>query len=146
MTLDYATLDAIADAYIPALAVAFIGIFVARTLTKQLAWRESIRVFLFGAILLSSAYALMFADNYYHLWPRVNLDYSTHTAVALALAFALGVLWKRYWWVWVITSMAYFLLMLYQRYHTPLDIATTAVSIALIAYITYRKLLTRADH
>ncbi len=68
--------------------------------------------FLALAFLLLIVYGLMFLDNRLHIWSRFSLDYSTHTAVALALVAFLAINRPN------------------QRYHTVLDIAVTGAVVA----------------
>ena len=131
--MDFETLDAIADAYIPLLAIIFfIGLTVSTVMVPK--DRQFLRrVFVFFASMLGIAYGFMFLDNALHLWPYVNLDYSTHTAVSLTLVISICLLAGRFWKLIISSFIFYVLLMLYQKYHTLLDIFSTALPMALIA-------------
>jgi hypothetical protein len=59
----------------------------------------------------------------------MGLDFSTHTAVAVALVVSLCAIKPSTWFGWVAVLFGYFALMLYQRYHTVADIVTTAAII-----------------
>ena len=128
--LSYATLDAIADAYTPLLALACLAILL-RPL-RALQWRVlGLRMTSLAAGALV-AYGLMFLDNWLAIWPMAQLDYSTHTAVALVLVIFLSRSWPASrLWCWV-SLCAYGLLMLFQRYHSVADILTTAVVVAVM--------------
>jgi len=82
------------------------------------------------------AYAIMFVDNHLSLWPQFNMDYSTHTAVALVLVVNLWVMMNFLQGIWsvslLVSLLGYFLLMLYQQYHTVADILSTAVVVAAV--------------
>lgn len=136
--MSYDTLDTIADAYTPLLLILFlIGLGV----KLYLCWpnyRESVLHFGFLFLLLIVSYGLMFIDNSFGLWPAFGSDYSTHTAVALSLVFALCVLTPRHT-KWIAGSMfAYAALMVYQRYHSVVDIVSTAAVISLFALLFFR--------
>ncbi len=46
------------------------------------------------------AYTIMFVDNALLLWPQFNMDYSTHTAVALVLVITLWVMKNSLQGIW----------------------------------------------
>lgn len=133
MMPSHETLDAIADAYIPALLIIALG--AALWPVRQQQWRDGVcRVRdLLG--LLTIAYGLMALDNYLQLWPALQLDYSTHTAVALALCLYLHVYRSRWRLAWWLSLFCYALLMLYQRYHGLADIVTTAAVVGALAFV-----------
>lgn len=129
-----AVLDQIADAYTPMLLVIALGVATVKVINGQ-RW--------FWLYLVASAllvYGLMFADNRWHWWPALGLDYSTHTAAALALAIFIGVgLSTRPVWILLGTSvLAYGELMFYLGYHTWLDMGATAAVIAAGLWLIYR--------
>jgi hypothetical protein len=128
----YETLDAIADTYIPILAlVSFVSL--GKTIISS-QWRLLTihSALLVAGILL--AYGLMLLDIFAGIWPVLGLDYSTHTAVALVLVCYLAVVFRKYFAIWIGSSIAYFLLMLYQGYHTVADIGTTILAVSLLFY------------
>jgi hypothetical protein len=129
-----AILDQIADTYTPLLLMIALGVAIARAVGGQ-RW--------FWLRLLASAllvYGLMFADNRWHWWPALGLDYSTHTAAALALALFIGVgLHIRLVWILLGTSLlAYGELMFYLGYHTWMDMGATAAVIGAGLWLIYR--------
>jgi hypothetical protein len=127
--LSYETLDAIADAYNPLLALIALA-FIARSLFQS-QWKVSgIRLMAFIMIAIV-AYGLMFLDHQYHLWGYWELDYSTHSAVALGLVLLLSFISPRFVMLWTISFVGYALLMLYQRYHTVPDILTTGIVVSI---------------
>src|SRR5690606_41036687 len=112
------TLDKIADAYVPLLAIAFLGGLAGIAFRKPNERQVLLRVFLFFVGLLLVSYGLMFLDNAMGIWPAVGLDYSTHTAVALTLVLSLCGLARPFWKLLASSFVLYALLMLYQKYHT----------------------------
>ena len=136
--MSYETLDAIADAYTPLLLILFLiglGVNLYRCGPN---YRESVSQFSFLFLLLIVSYSFMFIDKSFGLWPAFGADYSTHTAVALSLAFSLCILAPRRA-RWIVGSMfAYAALMVYQQYHSILDIVSTAAVISLFALLFFR--------
>lgn len=130
----YETLDAIADSYNPLLFVGYI-------IFSVLYWRGGDRLAaLRGFAGIVVAYAFMFMDNAWRLWPSVGLDYSTHSAVALALvAFHIH---KRPWnspaaISFSVSLILYYALVVYQEYHSVMDIVTTAAVIGPVVALVY---------
>lgn len=137
-----AILDQIADAYVPLLLAIALGVATVKWMNGQ-RW--------FWLRLVASAllvYGLMFADNRWHWWPALRLDYSTHTAAPLALAIFIGV-GLRTRLVWVLLGMsllAYGELMFYLGYHTWLDMGATAAAIGVGLWLIYRAPHGRLGH
>ncbi len=128
-----ALLDQIADAYVPLLLAIALGVATVKWMSGQ-RW--------FWLRLLASAllvYGLMLTDNRWHWWATLGLDYSTHTAAALALVIFIGVgLCTRLTWILLATSLlAYGELMFYLGYHTWGDIFATGITIGLGLWIIY---------
>lgn len=133
----YEALDAVADAYVPLLAVltlAGIGITA-----WQRRWRELSTRLTLLALGLGVAYGIMALDAWLLLWADLGLDYSTHTAVALILVITLMLMIGRLRWVWLGSLGAYAVLMRVQGYHSIADILSTAaiVTIALLPGIVW---------
>ncbi len=132
--LSFETIDMLADAYNPVL---FLGYLIFSVIYWRSGDRAAVLKGLAGLIL---AYVLMGIDNRARIWESVGLDYSTHTAVALALV--IFHVHKRYWRsaaaLAIATSLlVYFAVMVYQRYHTVMDIVTTAAIVAAVVATSY---------
>ena len=125
---DYDTLDTIADAYTPLLALLWLALTLSPLHTRQ--WRLATMRVVLGIATLAVCYALMFADKALGIWPAVGLDYSTHSAVAIAFVSIHCTLLPRLRMLWLGSLLAYFALMLYQRYHTVADILSTSAVVA----------------
>jgi len=137
-----AILDQIADAYTPLLLLIALGVAAFKVINGQ-RW--------FWLYLVASAllvYGLMFADNHWHWWLALGLDYSTHTAAALSLVIFIGVgLRTRLVWILLGTSLlAYGELMFYLGYHTWRDMGATAAVIGAGLWVIYRAPLGRLGH
>ena len=123
--LDYQTLDTLADTYTPLLALLCLGSLIFKGLKRD--WQQLIPQ---GSLLILGllvAYGLMFIDNRLAIWPAMELDYSTHTAVALALVISLMAQIKSLKFYWLGSLLAYGALMRYQEYHSIADMLSTAL-------------------
>ena len=90
--------------------------------------------FLLLSILIS--YSLMFADNYWQWWPRLALDYSTHTAIAFSLQLTTHqVLVKQRLVSWL-AYFVYLWLMWRLNYHSVMDMLTTMLSVGLLLQLS----------
>lgn len=143
--LSYQTLDTIADAYVPALAITALISMAAKLGQPRLALKE------FCAFLLLAflAYGLMFMDTAHRLWASRGWDYSTHTAIAAACV------WYLFWlhkskrvlagffhqpWVyifWPLSLIGYLALMRYQQYHSWADMLTTLLALLPLLSLHY---------
>ncbi|RMH88676.1 hypothetical protein EBB59_11385 [Lysobacter pythonis] len=128
----YARLDAIADSVNWLLLAAFLAGLAVDLGRRR--WRNagSGLVALAGVVVI--VYGLAFLDQRLGLWPRIGADYSTHSAAAAALVILLMARFPRPRWFWPGIGLAYALLMLWQRYHTVLDIVSTALVAGLLAW------------
>jgi len=126
-TLSYETLDAIADSVNPTLGVIALA-------WPWLRWREQWRIPAVNVIVtllsVAIAYALSALDGATGWWPSWGLDFSTHTAVCVALVVSLCSIKRSWSGLWVGVFAAYAALMVYQRYHSVGDIVTTAAVVA----------------
>jgi hypothetical protein len=120
------TLDQIADTYTPVLLVIAL-------LDLVLRWRVGDK--LHGLKLIYAVtivYCWMFTDNRFQLWSNVGLDYSTHTAAALALVICIALRKRLAVKLVLSTSLVlYGCLMSLLSYHTWPDMLATASIITL---------------
>jgi len=122
----YETLDAIADSINPTLGL--VGLLVPWATSK----RNSRRALVLNGLMLVAvgiAYAMQGFDSALGVWPHVGLDFSTHTAVFVAIASSL---WQhRTVWRWIVAVLgaSYATLMVAQSYHSWLDILSTGLAI-----------------
>lgn len=139
--MTYEQIDTIADAYIPLLVLLVLCFIAKLIIDKQYG-----RAILFTQSALISAtcvYAIMALDNFFSIWQSFALDYSTHTALALALVLTLfnTKVTNKVWRPTLITSfVAYAALMLYQEYHTLADILSTTIVLAPGLYFLTKKM------
>jgi len=81
----------------------------------------------------------MWVDSITQLWGQLSLDYSSHTAVAVALLGAICASSRRLGFLAAALIGLYVPLMIYQGYHSLADIASTALAVGVpvwaLAYV-----------
>ena len=117
-------IDAICDSINPLLFFLALGVVITRLIQKNYQTASTVFMLLLGGLLL--AYGILFIDNRADLWKSFGSDYSTHTAFAIATSIAIiaGTRWGK--WLAILFSL-YVIAMLYQDYHSVLDIVTTSL-------------------
>lgn len=138
--MDFETLDKIADSYIPILAGVLFGAVVFRAARSPHERAGLIRVLVFFAGMLVVSYGIMLLDRSAHLWESVGLDYSAHAAVGLTFVLSLCALARKFWIVAVGSYVLYALLMVHQKYHSPADLVSTVIPIAMAGFLLGRRL------
>ncbi|SKC31483.1 hypothetical protein CZ809_00961 [Photobacterium piscicola] len=117
----------VADIYTPMIVIICVISMV------QLGREQGMRsgLFALSGVLLSTAfiYAVMFFDNALGIWPAFNLDYSTHTAIALVFIGYFLVYTPKLRRGMVLSMVGYAALMMYLKYHTLSDIITTTACV-----------------
>jgi hypothetical protein len=134
--LNYQTLDAIADAVNPAMGVLALAFPWVR---PPLRAQRALLMDLLTLLAVGIPYAVRAVDASFEVWGRLGLDYSTHTAVYVAIASALWQHGRVGRLLGVIVGVAYAALMLWQRYHSVLDIVTTALVTMSLLWVYWKK-------
>ena len=138
----YEVLDKIADSYNPTLFLAYVvfAVLYFRQGDKMAALK--------GFLGIAACYVVLFIDTKLGIWESVGMDFSTHSAVALALVF-FHVHKRRINDVAFIgfscSLLAYYLLELYQKYHTVADIVSTCIVIGPMLFLLYKVLSIRKN-
>ncbi len=119
----------VADIYIPLiiLLIAIELIFDDKSLAvikKSFKFRLLLLIFM-----LCSAFGFMAIDSTIKLWPKLGLDYSTHSAVALVLVLFLYLLKPKFCIYYIASLLLYFWLMVLLQYHSVLDVFSTVLII-----------------
>jgi len=143
--MTYEQLDTIADSYIPVLVVVLFS-FLILNFKKNKFVNLSVKLLcVFICVLV--VYILMFVDICFSIFSSFGLDYSTHTGLSLALVSCLvsfiSLTWNKV--LFVVSLVLYFLLMLYQQYHSFADIFVTLIVVLPFFYgvLNYRNLKSR---
>ncbi len=129
--MSYDQLDTIADTYIPVLVIVSTVLVVREALHRGVGKARGDFIVLLSCIVFT--YAVMLLDQWLSLWPILGLDYSTHTAVAwvfIVFLFHGAQTVKKINLLQslVVLSMGLYVgLMLYQQYHTVIDIISTSL-------------------
>lgn len=135
--LTYDQLDMIADAYIPALVIVSMVVLTASVFTCGMKRKLTEIAALSSAVCI--VYSVMLLDNAFKIWPRLGLDYSTHTALALVFVLYLSTKNKTFL-LWSLCSfLLYVLLMLYQQYHSVADIFSTSVVLLPVFWLLFHR-------
>jgi hypothetical protein len=127
-------LDIIADLFDPLLVLFAL---VAPLLRRPRLLRPAIVYYVCAATAVAMVYVLRAVDARYQIWASGGLDFSTHTAFAASLAVSLIALDRR-WLAPALTTLALdFALMVVLRYHSVLDIVSSAPLAAAVAAFLY---------
>ncbi|MCG7876966.1 MAG: hypothetical protein AB2669_17560 [Candidatus Thiodiazotropha endolucinida] len=123
---EYEIIDAICDSVNPILFFTAVGVGIAVLVKKNYKKAGVVFGLLFGGLLL--VYGTLFVDTKLKIWESFGGDYSTHTAFAIAACIAISA--GKHWVKWLIGVFClYVVAMLYQQYHSVLDIVTTTLVI-----------------
>lgn len=129
--LTYEQWDTIADAYIPTLALIYFILIGYKIYQRQ--YRLASMYFVITFLCSVVVYSLMFLDNAIHIWPRFDLDYSTHTALALVFVNSIWQIIantrKLSKLLLAFSFFSYLLLMKWMAYHSVLDMLTTILAL-----------------
>ena len=129
--MDYESWDRIADAVNPTVGVITLALSLAvRRPGNPPRWAQ----LLLTLAAVASVYVIGWIDAQLGLWASAGLDYSGHTAVHVAIVVSLWMIDRRAGMAGTVIALLYGALMLYQKYHSFGDIATTAVVIAPLAW------------
>lgn len=123
----YEVIDAICDSVNPILFLASIGVLSYFLFKRN--YMNSVFVSLGILYGLLVTYGVLFIDKKMHFWEGIGMDYSTHTAFAFAMCSVIGFFTKKPVIMSVILAV-YVMAMLYQKYHTVSDIATTLLALS----------------
>lgn len=135
MQCDYQCRDLIADAVNPGLALLALAVLAFSPAVRR--YGRS-RFATLCAVGLGAAYTLQWLDGVLSIWPRWGADYSGHLAFALAITTALSPLGRRWTLAATAVLVLYSVLMVHQRYHTWLDLLSTAPPITLAVLLAHR--------
>jgi len=128
--MNYESWDRIADAVNPTLGLITLALsLVMRRPGNPPRWAQ----LLLTLAAVASVYAIGWLDSRFALWPAAGLDFSTHTGVHVAIVASLWMIDRRLGIAGAVIALLYGALMIYQKYHSAADIASTAVVIAPLA-------------
>lgn len=135
---EYEIIDAICDSVNPILFFTALGIAGANLFKRNFKSSASVFGMLVGGLFL--VYGIKYLDSLFKIWESFGGDYSTHTAFAIAASIAISAGSSLGRWMAGI-FVVYVIAMLYQQYHSVLDIVTTGIVIGapLIAILKYCK-------
>jgi hypothetical protein len=126
---DFQTLDKIADAFNPAIGLAWIFGHVWLLIVGPR--KSALARFALAIAATVWAYALMAIKNAVDLQDLVGLSYSTHSGVTAAFVLAYWLVGKRIGAAVTVLALLYGALILHQGYHTPLEVIASAAAVTL---------------
>lgn len=136
--LNHAQWGYVADAYTPLLVIAYVLLLISRSARQPgFSATRSMRACVVAVVL---AYAGMFVDQWLLIWPFFNLDYSTHTALALVWVMAIATLGRCSGIAASISLLLYCGVMWFQRYHSVMDMLSTGLFLLPLNYWIFRRL------
>ncbi|GEA59825.1 hypothetical protein [Vibrio comitans] len=122
----------IADIYTPLLAL-----WSARLILRETTHNRKISLTAL-VVTICIVYVSRFVDEWLGIWPAFSADYSTHTAVALALVVHIAIkvgVWGKL--IAVGSLLAYLQLMNHQDYHTYLDMVSTIIYLLPLFWVSW---------
>jgi hypothetical protein len=136
--LTYQQWDTVADSYIPLLVIIFLGLSFKEINLSDI--KASIHNFCRTLLCVCCAYAFMAIDAYFEFWPKLGLDFSTHTALALAFVVDLSLRSTPLRLFSCISILLYGYLMWFQKYHSIADmLSTTAVMLPVFVLLKVKQ-------
>lgn len=132
--------DLVADAINPLLALGVLALLIIGMRKRQLSARAWLAFFLGIAVV----YVVKTIDGKLDLWESFGGDYSTHSALCVALLIPLGFLRPRLTPLWAGVLVFYAALMMVLGFHTLLDIGSTLLVVAPLIFLIHFLLLRNA--
>jgi hypothetical protein len=128
--MEYASWDRIADAVNPILGLITLALSLAiRRPGNPPRWAQ----LLLTLAAVASVYAIGWLDSRYALWAAAGMDFSTHAGVHVAIVASLWMIDRRLGIAGTVIALLYGALIVYQKYHSLADVASTAFIIAPLA-------------
>jgi hypothetical protein len=125
-------LDGIADAFNPLLTIAALA---APFLRRPRSLRAAIVYYLSAGLAIGFVYLVRAFDHRAGTWASAGLDYSTHSAYAASLSASIAAFQRRWLVPLALLIALYFGLQLFMRYHSVMDILTSASLAAAVALL-----------
>jgi len=125
----FRALDGVADATNFLLIAWLLGVLIIGTKNKTVGGKTWLGVLL----AIAGVYLIKTLDSKLHLWESLNLNYSTHTALAAAIVVSLCVLQPSRRLLAVAIFAGYEVLQMLLGFHSLLDIITTLIIIVPLA-------------
>lgn len=130
----FRVLDGLADATNFLLLAWLLGVLIFGTKRRKLTGK----VWLAVALSIACVYLIKTLDSKLHLWERMSLNYSTHSALAAAVVLSLFFLDRSRRVLAIVVLLAYEVLQMLLGFHSLLDIITTLIVVAPLVLICLR--------
>lgn len=116
----------------PALAIALIvGLALLWRQDKSRFWG----IFIASIISIALAYLIKNVEGHNDIWAHWGMNFSSHSALAIACCTAMAFIWQRRWWVFAVIFIAYAIFMVMMQFHTVADILSTSAVIFPICWV-----------
>lgn len=124
-SIAFKLLDGLADATNYLLLVWLLGVLIVGTKRQTLKAKSWLAV----ALSIACVYGVKALDHKLHLWERLSLNYSTHSALAAATVLSLCFLSRSRRAPAIAIFVAYEVLQMVLGFHSVLDILTTLIAV-----------------
>jgi hypothetical protein len=110
----------------PALAIALVvGLVLLWRKDKTRFWA----IFAAAAASIAISYLIKNVEGHNYIWAHWGMDFSSHSALAIACCTAMAFIWQRRWWIFAVIFVAYAIFMIMMQFHTTADILSTSAVI-----------------
>ncbi len=130
----FRVLDGLADATNFLLLAWLLGVLIFGTKRRRLTGKAWLAV----ALSIACVYLIKTLDSKLHLWERLTLNYSTHSALAAAVVLSLFFLDRSRRVLAIAVLLAYEVLLMLLGFHSLFDIITTLIVVAPLVLICLR--------
>lgn len=116
----------------PALLIALIvGLVVIWRQERSRFWP----ILIATALSISLTYLIKNVEGHNDVWANWGMDFSSHSALAIACCVALAFIWQHRWWIFSAIFIAYAIFMMIMQFHTLADILSTSAIIFPLCWI-----------
>ncbi|HEX3577249.1 MAG TPA: hypothetical protein VHY33_01695 [Thermoanaerobaculia bacterium] len=97
--------------------------------------RSTIAYYVATGMAIGFVYLVRAIDDHNQFWASRGLDYSTHSAFAASLAMSIAAFQRRWTVPLAVAVVLYFALEIFMRYHGLVDILSSAIPAAIVAFL-----------
>ena len=94
-------------------------------------------VFIASIISIAIAYLIKNIEGHNDIWANWGMNFSSHSALAIACCTAMAFIWQRRWWIFATFFIVYAIFMIIMQFHTLADILSTSAVIFPLCWICH---------